>query len=174
MPAGAVMTRLTSADVTAMLVQHAGLRSLCDELEACADQLPDRASLHQATRLSAVLVADLRRHDRFDRLLLPPVVACGPDAAGNPMASLFGRVRIAHGADQLHAEDLHETLQEALQAAAAQPGRFRHDAIGYMMRALFDGCRRSIDFQEIAILLLAGESLAIGARQRLCSSLAGA
>lgn len=164
-PAPPAALALDEADVIALVAQHAGLRALCDELEACADRLPGRAVLHHATLLSAQLATDLRRHQGFDAALFG---SCGGPGAATPAGAVLARVRACHASDQLHAEDLHE----ALHAAAISPARLPAETLGYMMRSLFDGCRRSIDFQEATILWLAGDHFATAARARLCKSLA--
>ncbi len=156
---------LDEADVIALVAQHAGLRALCNELEACADLLPGRAGLHHATLLTAQLAIDLKRHQGFDAALLG---SRGGPGAATSAGVVLARARACHASDQLHAEDLHE----ALHAAAISPARLPAEMLGYMMRSMFEGCRRSIDFQEATILWLAGDHFDAAARDRLCDSLA--
>jgi hypothetical protein len=116
-----------------------------------------------AVRISASFTEVLRRHEMVERTTLDSVFA--PFAAD----VLPGRIRQCHAVDELYAED----LNEALTLAAATVGPIRSELISYMMRCLFDGCRRSIDFQEAGILLLAPNRLTRAARLALLASLTG-
>jgi len=149
------------AEVVLLVSHHARLRALCAALEACADRLPAREAVRHGARLSAALAVALRRHDGMDAALF---------GVPMPPAPLLGRLRACLAIDQLHAED----LSEALASAATSPAPIGADMLSYMMRALFDGCRRSIDFRETTLLLLGGPQLGEAARWQLCVSLASA
>ena len=154
---------LREADVASLIAQHAALRHLCEELEDCADHLPDRAALACAARTSAAFAELLKGHEAVERTIFGGVLATTATGV------LPARIRDCHGVDQLHAEDLHE----ALTIAAQMVGPIRLDTLSYMMRCLFDGCRRSIDFQEAGMLLLARNRLTLSARLALLASLTG-
>ena len=158
---------LHEVDVARMVAQHAMLRRLCTALEDCADRLPSRDAVIDAASVSAVLADTLRRHEVVENAVLSSLFETDPTVA---MHVLLARIRHRHAADHLHAED----LRDALTAAAKSPEPIRSDTLSYMMRCLFDGCRRGIDFQEAAILMLARNRLTPAARATLCASLIGA
>lgn len=153
-----------TTEIERMVAGHAELRDLCRQLEGCADLLPDPHAIPHAALVSASLAAALRSHDAMDLAMLPGLL--GTDQAG--LGALPGRIEACHVIDQLHAEDLCDAL---LAAAAGAP--FHSDTLSYMMRSVFDGCRRGICFQEAAILLLAKARITAGARAMLWASLAG-
>lgn len=158
---------LREVDVARMVEQHATLRGLCTTLEHCADALPARAAIIEAIDVSAALADCLRHHDFVESMVIGSLFESDP---GVPMNILLGRIRHRHAVDHLHAED----LRDALEAERQSTGSERADALGYMMRCLFDGCRRGIDFQEAALLMLAHDRLTLGARAALSASLTGA
>jgi len=65
----------------------------------------------------------------------------------------------------MHAEDVIELLQRE----ALEPEKI--DMLSYMLRCLFDNYRRAIDFEELALLSLAGTRLSAEARLALEHSL---
>lgn len=158
---------LHEVDVARMVAQHATLRALCTALEKCADELPAREAVVQGISVSAALAECLRHHEVVENVILSGLFESDPTISMN---QLLGRIRHRHAVDHLHAED----LRDALGVAAQTPGPVRSDTLSYMMRCLFDGCRRGIDFQEAAILMLAHDRLTRGARETLSASLAGA
>ena len=158
---------LDEIDVARMVAQHATLRALCTTLERCADGLPARDAVIAAVTVSAALAECLRHHEVVENAILSNLFESDPAL---PVNSLLGRIRHRHAVDHLHAED----LRDALGAAAQLVGPLESDALSYMMRCLFDGCRRGIDFQEAAILMLAHDRLTRTARATLSASLNGA
>ncbi len=155
---------LHEVDVARMVAQHATLRDLCVELEGCADKLPGRDAIMEGIRVSSALAEGLRRHEAVECATLNGLFDSDPKISMN---SLLARIRHRHAVDHLHAED----VRDALATAAQTPGSVRPDTLGYMMRCLFDGCRRGIDFQEAAILMLARDRLTLAARATLSASL---
>lgn len=147
-----------------MVAGHAELRDLCRQLEGCADLLPDRHAIPRAALVSAALAATLRRHDASDLATLPALLGIDSAAIG----TLPRRIEGCHAIDQLHAEDLHDAL-----ATAAVGAPIHAETLSYMMRSVFEGCRRGICFQEAAILLLVGARITSSARAMLWSSLTG-
>lgn len=155
---------LDEGDIAPMVARHAAMRAICCELEDCANHLPDRRVIRYAAVLSADLAASLRDCEALGRDLWLHVTGVGCDA---PADTLMGRMRHYHAADQLHAEDVHEALLRAV----ARPGLVHIDTLSYMMRCLFDGCRRCIDCREAALLLLARDRMSAAARSALTASL---
>ena len=152
----------TDVAIGALLADHAVLRTLCDRLEALADGLPglppggERYAAAEA--LTGLLPAHQRRESRLLDSLLP--------LAGRPAVAraLLDRIRCQHVADRVHAQDLVAALEEA-------PGGGDADALGYMLRCFFDGCRRALAFEELAMLKLGRRRLSEASRDLLTASL---
>ena len=155
---------LDHGDIAPMVAHHAAMRAICGALEDCANHLPDRRVIRYAAALSADLVAALRECEAQGRDVWQRMTGAGCDA---PAETLLGRMRHYHAVDQLHAEDVHE----ALLRAASRPGLVHIDTLSYMMRCLFDGCRRCIDCREAALLLMARARMSASARAALTASL---
>lgn len=154
---------MDECEVASIVAQHAALRGLCNDLEDCADRLPDRAAIACAVEISAGFVDILRRHEIVEQAIFGTLLRSG---AGSLLA---GRIRHCHMVDCLHAEDLHDALTKAVRTI----GPVEADALSYMMRCLFDGCRRGIDLQEAGVLLMMRNRLTNAARNALLASLTG-
>ena len=149
------------AEVAALLVRHGTLRQLCCDLEQCANHLPERLAIVEAAAISDALADALAGHDLAGDVRL----ATADSAEAGERCALSDRIRYRYTIDRLHAEDLRDAL-----ALAAASGRRGTDTLGYMMRCLFDGCRRNIDL-EATVLLLARERMTVPARAALTKSL---
>lgn len=176
---GVALQAVGIAEIAPMMARHAVLRGLCSELEDCANRLPDRHVLHQAAMLSTGLATNLRECEVLGRAIWTRMFGVDCDEAERlPGGALAQRMRQYHAADALHAEDLHEALTDALSATVkrddAAPEAVHTDMLGYMMRCLFDGCRRCIDCREAALLLLGRERMSTGAVAALTASLQNA
>ena len=151
-------------DLAAIVADHARLRAVCDSLEACADALPDRPSDAAALWLS--LRAVVACHDREEATVIDTLFACD---LGNPLtAALLGRVRARRLSDAIHADDVLAALSELSTSERWQPCV---EAFGYMLRGVFDSCRLTMDFTELAILTLGTGRLSRSARAMLVDGL---
>ena len=153
-------------DIARLVVLHAKLRDLCDELELCADRLPDRQAIVNALLISAALARILGQQVVIENAKLSRMFDTLRPAT---LCSVSQRVRHRQAMDQLQAED----LCDALAIAAGTIGPVHVDVLSYMMRCLFDGCRRGIDFHEAMILLLARNRMTLAAYATLSASLTG-
>lgn len=151
-------------DIAPTLALHAAQRRLCDELELWADRLPDRQAIVGATPVAFALEASLGALES-----MPASAAQGLFDADATMLGgvVFGHICRHRAANRLHAEDVYD----ALASAAGAAGPPRADMLGYMMRCLFDNCRRAIDYEQMALLLLAGDRLTAAASSTLMKSL---
>lgn len=165
------------AEIAPMMARHAVLRSLCLELEDCANRLPDRHVMHRAAMVSAGLATNLRDCEALGRAVWSRIFGADCEAFdglpgdGLPGGGLTRRMRQYHAADALHAEDLHDALAMSVARHDQNPEPGQTDMLGYMMRCLFDGCRRCIDCREAALLLLGREHMSAGAVAALTASL---
>ncbi|MFH5923550.1 hemerythrin domain-containing protein [Roseomonas xinghualingensis] len=148
------------ARIRALLAEHAALRALCDRLEAIADGLPGLPLLEERHAVAEQLTALLLGHQRCESELLDNLL---PSDEGSAMRRvLIERIRSQHVEDMVHAQDL---------GAALVDGRSEAQALGYMLRCFFDGCRRALAFEELAILKLARQRLSPVTRELLVASL---
>ena len=138
-------------DLVPLTADHARMAALCDRLEACADELPTRPPRDIAEALCEELTSLLASHDASEQALLTALF----ERDHRPIArAVLQRIRDQHLADSVHAQDL-------VSALAPEPDdrMVSTDALGYMLRCFFDGCRRAMRFEELALLVLAGDRL---------------
>jgi hemerythrin-like domain-containing protein len=126
---------------------HKAQRALADLLESVADSLPD--GVNQASvALAASLLRDsvVRRATLEEAALFPLIEAQAAD--GSPVRRAVVLARREQRDCAGRAIELAEELDQL-----AQTGRARNpDALGFMLRAYFDGLRRHLDWIDVAIL----------------------
>ncbi|RZM04088.1 MAG: hypothetical protein EOP68_19855 [Sphingomonas sp.] len=150
-------------DLARLIADHARLRDVCDRLEACADALPDGVSDADADAVSRRLRAVVVSHPRDETAVIDALFAADLD---DPLtATLVGRIRARHLSNAVEAEDILAAL-----AGASTPCA---EAFGHMLRGFFDGCRRAMEFTELAILTLGAQRLTPDARALLVGGLCG-
>lgn len=132
--------------VRALLQEHAGLRRLCDRLEATADALP-RLPPPQARQDLALALGKLAQHQAREEAVLRQLLPLR--GAGGLATRLLAQIAGQHALDQIHAQDLGGALTAPGMAEAPVL------ALAYMLRCFFDGCRRAMAFEELVILTLA-------------------
>lgn len=148
-------------DLARMIAAHARLRAICARLEAYADALPVRpadAVAHALCRdLRAVIVSYPRDEDAV-------IDALFDDSRTDPLtAAVVGRLRARHGSDAIQADDILAALSGVTVPCA--------EALGYMLRSFFEGCRLAMDFMQLAVLTLGGGRLTLDARDMLVRGL---
>jgi hypothetical protein len=152
-------------DLVRLAADYIGLRRLCNELEACADALPFTLSPQQIQALCQRLRDFIVSNEDSDETLLKTMF--GRDRGDQLTQSLLSRMRAWHANDAVHAHD----LIAALDPKAADHDRFSVEALAYMLRCFFDGCRRAMDFEKLTILTLGGNRLTPDARALLVGEL---
>ena len=152
----------TEKGVHALVAEHVVLRALCDRLEAIADGLPGLPPAEERRQLSRHLTTLLPPHQARESELLQSLLPA--DGASPVEHSLVERIRDQHVMDAVHAQDLGAALE------AAGPDS-NGDTLGYMLRCFFDGCRRAMAFEELALLRLAGRRLSPAATSLLTACL---
>jgi len=152
-------------DLARLMDGHAELRKLCDQLEACADALPTMPSLAENRAIRARLAKSIHRYAHGGGALLDALFWRDPR---QPLtAALLAQIRARHAADDANAQD----LIAALDPASEEQDRFPPEMLGYMLRGVFDGCRRAMGFTELAVLTLGDRRLTSEARGLLIASL---
>lgn len=113
------------------LYQEADL-ALCADLEAIADGLPDLPEARDLSRLTCRLIEAAQRWS-------------GASRPGGPIDEPL--LLHAWALDSVHAED----VIDALWSHWRDPGQTGASTLSYMLRALFDGRRRAIALERLAL-----------------------
>ena len=131
------------AGVIDMESAHRHKLSLCDAMEEIADALPGQVDRLKCVIVATSLVPLLRECHRFEEQAIFPAFARLSDAD-----RIVVRLRAEHLEDQSSAEDLSERL---LAHGYGRPID-NPEALGYMLRALFESMRRHIAFERDHVL----------------------
>lgn len=148
-------------DLAGMIAGHAALRRLCDRLERIADALPARPDADETQWCRAELEAFMPRDSQRDEHLFHG------EELEDVSIGLFviDQIRSAHLLDRIHAQDLAAALSDEREQPVPA------ETLAYMLRCFFDGCRRAMAFEKVALLMLAGQRLTPTARALLIDSL---
>jgi hypothetical protein len=125
---------------------HQHKLALCDRLEAVADSLPWRIDRLECLKLAGELAPSLRRDHAFEETHVFPAFetnARGPDGARS-----VARLKEEHVADECAAVDLSEVLLRIGHGGEVD----NPEALGFMLRALFQALRRHVAFEREHIL----------------------
>lgn len=153
---------IDEVDLAAVLADRAEARALCAALERVADALPALPAAEQA----AALCAALTRFDDARQLRIEQLAGKLTGRSSGPIAKvILAHIRACHSLDSIHALDLASALDEAVRDEASTP------ALGYMLRCFFDGCRRAMMFEQLALIHLAGPRMTRGAAAALNEAL---
>ncbi|AOH85508.1 hypothetical protein AWL63_17760 [Sphingomonas panacis] len=155
-------------DLVGLVADHAAAERLCARLEACADQLPQRPAPAEIGDLCAALQSSIVDHVESEDRFLATMFA--HDLRDPLCHALLDHIHTRHVACTVLAQDLIASLD------ATAPGHrtICAEALGYMLRCFFDGCRAAMAFEELAIVVLAGTRLTREARALLTGRLAAA
>ncbi|WP_138995631.1 hypothetical protein [Sphingomonas sp. PAMC 26621] len=152
---------INELDLVRLLAGHWKLDTLCDLLEACADALPTRPSLAQSIMLCEKLSRLIDLYEHGGTMLLHEMFE--PDLHRPLTNALLDHIVASHAVDSANAQD----LIAALDPASGEASRFSAEILGYMLRCFFDGCRRAMNFTELAILTLGEKRLTPDAKTLL-------
>ncbi|MEN2748753.1 hypothetical protein [Sphingomonas sp. T9W2] len=150
-------------DLIRLLQEHRRRLALCGQAEAMADALPDRPVAATMTLFLQALETLVMRGEQADGVYLEAMLSNG--RADLLTATLLDHVRHRHEADAAAARELVAAFAEADAFAAPE-------TLGHMLRSFFTGCRRAVDFEQLAIIALAGQRLTPQARGLLVDALA--
>lgn len=135
--------------------EHALQQELCDLLEAIADSLPHEFDGAHAKVAVALLQGAIPPHTRLEEEALFPVLLTRLD----PQHTL---ARAMTWLEEDHAREaaLVSEVTDALATLMSGAGRPVHmEALGYMLRGLFDTLRRHIAFEDTVVFPAAREML---------------
>ena len=122
---------------------HVRMLALCHMLEGIADDLPSRVDRFQCLAVAADLLPVLRECHRFEEEIVFPAFA---RIQGGE--EIVARLKLEHLEDDCAAADLGEVL---LAHGHGRPIE-NPEALGYMLRALFESMRRHIAFERDHVL----------------------
>ena len=151
-------------EVVWLIADHSTQRQLCTMLEGIADDLPNLPPQDAIDFVEQELSAYSQRHYTLEAKFFGRLA----DNSKSPTSEQIVKVIAQnHAIDAIHADDLAVELQRLSGASrACEPGQ-----LAYMLRCFFDGCRRAIAFEELALLKLGGNRLTPAARQAVLRSL---
>lgn len=154
-------------EIVWVIADHASQRRLCLELEGIADALPDLPSDDRIVRICRQLSTYSLRHFPLETELFLRLTGQSKYHAAN---RILKEIRYNHAIDALHADDLAvEFKRLSGTSRALHPGE-----LAYMLRCFFDGCRRAIAFEELALLTLGAERMTPAAKKAILASFQGA
>lgn len=119
---------------------------LCDALESLADTLPFQVDRMTCLTIAATLVPLLRESHRYEEEIVFPAFASSGD--GEARARSISRLKSEHVEDECSAQD----LTDALLAIGHGSDIENPEALGFMLRALFEALRRHIAFEREHVL----------------------
>lgn len=149
---------IDEVDLAPLLADHAAVRLMCRAAEALADRLADLPGPGERFAVADRIEASVRDHVTVTGAFLERMFGGEHLAFGGGLLTRILRDQIADG---VHADD----VVEALRVDVLDHGRAQ--MLGYMLRCLFEGCRRALDFEELAVLFLARDRLTQQARLAL-------
>jgi len=120
---------------------HEEKLALCDALEAIADSLP-KVDRFECLRVGSELAPAMRRSHEFEESRIIPLYEASDPGATRAVSA--ARLRAEHLADECAAADVSEEL---LRIGHGGPVR-NPEALGFMLRALFEAQRRHIAFER--------------------------
>ena len=148
-------------DLVPLMRAHRSRAELCDRLEAIADALPSLPPPEERDAICQQLLDTAALEQRQEMPFLNQMlVRATPEPFANALIEHVrrGNATDAFGAFELVAMLRPSPIGESLLSA---------DALGYLLRSFFNGCRRAIEFEQLAILMLAAHRLTKEARALL-------
>lgn len=148
-------------DLIGLIGEHRQRLALCARAEAMADDLPERPGTAQLTGFVAALEKMVAGGE--GQGAIRAMLSSGRDEGLR--RTLLDHIRYRQLTDVSAAREL---------IAAFDEGDAFHapETLGHMLRCFFTGCRRAVDFEQLAIIALAGHRLTPDARAMLADALA--
>ncbi len=151
-------------DLVRMVRGHRRRAALCDRLEALADALPALPSPDSHACLARDVRDSISRCECEELDHLEAQLGCGQDRLARMVLERIRRDHLEHAASA-------EEAIAALDPEARE--RLCAEALGYLLRGVFTAWRRAIDYEQLAILALAGARMTGEAREQLAGAIAG-
>lgn len=146
-----------------LIADHSAQRRLCSVLEDFADALPILPSMSAVLHVEQQLATYADRHFPSEIALFQRFFA---NASCPSSECMLQEIRQNHAVDAMHADDLSDELRRISGSSRADhPGE-----LAYMLRCFFDGSRRAMAFEELALLNAGGDYLTAAARDAVLQS----
>lgn len=146
-----------------LIADHCAQRRLCTVLEGIADELPELPPEATVLLVEQQLTSYAGRHFALETDLFQRLCSI---ADGTSTERTLLEIRRNHAIDALHADDLSVELRRLSGSSrAVHPGE-----LAYMLRCFFDGCRRAMAYEELALLTMGRELLTPAARKAIMLS----
>ena len=126
---------------------------LCEAMEAIADALPSAIDRLQCLQIASQLVPLLRESHRYEEEDVFPAFEKAGGRDFFTRAASVRRLKVEHVEDECAAQDLTEVLLEIGHGGAVE----NPEAIGFMLRGLFETMRRHIAFEREHVLPIVAE-----------------
>ena len=140
--------------------RHTAKLAICDMLEAIADSLPGGVDRHRCLVAAATLLPTLREAHAYEETTIFPAFGRREDRARS-----VRRLCAEHVEDESLAEELTEALLHV-----GHGGMIGNpEALGFMLRALFEAMRRHIAFEREHVVPIAKRSLSLPAARSVVS-----
>ncbi len=151
-------------EIVFLIADHADQRRLCAALERVADALPNLPSPQEIEDLAQRLSDYSRDHFPSEETLF---LRLEESAGCATVGRVIRQIRDNHAIDGLHADDLANELARL----SGKRQTTNAGELGFMLRCFFDGCRRAIAFEELALLKFGQLRLTPAARRAVAASL---
>ena len=122
---------------------HIAKLDLCSELEAIADALPGHVDRRKCLIVASTLVPLLRQSHVYEEECVFPAFA-GHGRDRDARRQTIRRLKTEHVEDECAAQDLTDVLFAIGHGAPID----NPEALGFMLRAFFEGMRRHIAFER--------------------------
>lgn len=138
-----------SSKAIRLVAHHKRLLSLCDELEAVADKLPNNVDQPKCLALASTMQSLFEEvHALEEGEIFPTLLTLAPLRL--ELGAVLEQLRSDHRTDLCYAQEVQEMLEEY----AAGRRNVSPDAAGFMLRGLFQGMRRHIALEEYIMVPL--------------------
>ena len=134
--------------------EHALQRELCDLLESIADGLPHEFDTARACVAISLLQGSVPEHTRLEEEALFPILLRRL-SENHPVARTLRFLEQDHHREAA----LVVEVTDALNTASNSRHDVNMEALGYLLRGLFDVLRRHIDFEDQVVMPVAREVL---------------
>lgn len=126
---------------------HSEKLRICDELEEIADSLPGQVDRLMCIGVASALLPLLRSVHQYEEEVLFPAYEAASIPSSDQRSSIY-RLRAEHLEDECFADEVTEVLMAIGHGEAIE----NPEAVGFMLRGLFETMRRHIAFESEHIL----------------------
>ena len=153
---------IQEVDLVRLIGDHHRRAALCVHAEVMADDLPRRPDAKTLTAFLAALDERVIQTETDDWSFWGAMQVHGRD--DTLVSTVLDHIRARRASDVASAREVIAALDAGADIAP--------DMLGYILRGFFTHCLRSIDFEQLAVLAMAGHRMTPDARALLTDALA--